>query len=614
MDANENQKEAIRHKCGPMMVLAGPGSGKTYVITRRIQYLIENENVSPSSILVVTFTKAAARQMRERFLSLTKEKKTRVSFGTFHSIFFTVLRAAYGFGGQNILTEAEKRQILKGYIYRQGLETDDEGDFLEQLIREISQVKNSRTDLKNFYATSCSASLFRVIYEGYTRECRRLKKLDFDDMVLYCYRLFLEREDILKVWQDKFAYIMIDEFQDINQLQYEIVKMLAGSRQNLFIVGDDDQSIYHFRGSKPEIMLHFPKDFPKTRQVSLGMNYRCSKTIVEASAKLIKNNRHRYKKDLKAHRDKGTDISYQTFEDEREESLYFLKDMQEYIKKGGVLEEVACLFRTNYGARCLVERLVEYNIPFQMKDRMPNLYEHWIAKDFISYLEMAGGSRKRSDFLRIMNRPNRYIARNLIRENPMSFELLYKDLEEKRWMVERIADWESDLDQIRTLPPYGAINYIRKAVGYNDFLEEYAGFRQMKAEELYNLADELQESARGFANLTEWKEHMEKYRQSLEEQFLEKQKNPRGIVISTLHSIKGLEYNRVYLYDVNEKIIPYHKAVLESDLEEERRLFYVGMTRARERLFIWNTKKRFDKKQEPSMFLEELLGKKEEKE
>ncbi|HEY9573915.1 MAG TPA: ATP-dependent helicase [Lachnospiraceae bacterium] len=607
MNANAEQKEAICHRQGPMMVLAGPGSGKTYVLTRRVKYLIEKENVSPSSILVVTFTKAAAGQMRERFLSMVKEKSTRVSFGTFHSVFFTILKAAYGFNGQNILTEEEKRKILKGYIYGHGLEIEDEGDFLEQVIKEISKVKNSKIDLEHFYATSCSASVFRVIYEGYQRECKKLKKLDFDDMLLYCYDLLLQRKDILKLWQDKFAYIMIDEFQDINQIQYEIVKMLAGDRENLFIVGDDDQAIYHFRGSKPEIMLHFPKDFPKTKVVSLTTNYRCSGNIVEASKKLIKNNKHRYKKDLKAHKEMGTNIAYQTFEDEREESLYFLKEIQDYIKAGGILEEIACLFRTNHGARNLVERLVEYNIPFQMKDRLPNLYEHWIAKDFMVYLEMAQGSRKRSDFLRVMNRPNRYIARDLIRENPMSFDSLYRDFEDKRWMVERIEEWESDLRWIKTLPPYAAINYIRKAIGYNDFLEEYAGFRQIKVEELYSLADELQESAKGFASLEKWKEHIANYTKSLQEQFLEKQKNPQGIVISTLHSIKGLEYNRVYLYDVNEKIIPYHKAVLESDLEEERRLFYVGMTRAREKLYIWNTKKRFDKKQEPSLFLEELF-------
>lgn len=609
MNYNQEQIEAIQHGQGPMMVLAGPGSGKTSVITGRTRYLIDELQVAPSSVLVVTFTKAAARQMKERFFAMDQSgihHAGQVTFGTFHGVFYGILRWAYGFSGGNILSEEEKRQMLKGYIYGHGLEITDENEFLDNLTREISLVKNNKLDLEHFYAVSCSASVFRCIYQSYVKKCKEMHKLDFDDMLVYCYELFVERPDILKKWQEKFRYILIDEFQDINQIQYEIMKMLAAPENNLFIVGDDDQSIYRFRGAKPEIMQQFPKDFPGTKTVCLGTNYRCTKAIVEASAKVIGANQHRYKKTLCSTRGEGDAISIQLFEDERQESLAFLKEMQEYHEQGGIYEEVAVLFRTNMGARVLVEKLVEYNLPFQMKEMLPNLYEHWIAKNFMTYMNMAHGSRNRNDFLQIMNRPNRYISRESLGERLMSFEDLYRFYGEKRWMIERIEEWEMDLRAISRMTPFAAINYIRKSVGYNDYLEEYAGFRQIKADELFEVADEIQQSAKGYETLEQWQEHISKYTEKLKENFRENMKKQEGIVISTLHSVKGLEYNKVYLFDVNEGIIPYHKAILDTDLEEERRMFYVGMTRARDNLSIWMVKKRFDKKQEPSSFLREL--------
>ena len=236
------------------MVLAGPGSGKTSVIVERTAYMTGEGKIPGSSVLVVTFSRSAAREMKERFLKFTRQASTDVTFGTFHGVFYGILKHAYGLGAGNILSEEEKYAILKEMTLEYGQELTQEGDFQEDVAKEISVVKGNRIALDHYYSSCCPDDVFRQIYTGYQKTLRERRKLDFDDMLLCCYQLFDRRKDILAAWQNKFQYIMVDEFQDINHLQYDIVRMLAKPRDNLFIVGDDDQSIYHFRGAKPEIM------------------------------------------------------------------------------------------------------------------------------------------------------------------------------------------------------------------------------------------------------------------------------------------------------------------------------------------------------------------------
>ena len=263
MKRNLSQQRAIAHLSGPMMVLAGPGSGKTSVIVERTSYMISEGKIPPSSVLVVTFSRAAAKEMKERFLTFTEQQYTPVTFGTFHGVFYGILKHAYGFTAANILSEEEKSGILKELTLNYGGELAEEGDFTEEIAKEISVVKGNRISLEHYYSSCCPDEVFRQIYQGYRQICQEKRKLDFDDMLLYCYELFDKRKDILAAWQNKFQYILVDEFQDINQLQYDIVRMLALPRNNLFIVGDDDQSIYHFRGARPEIMLNFTRDYPE---------------------------------------------------------------------------------------------------------------------------------------------------------------------------------------------------------------------------------------------------------------------------------------------------------------------------------------------------------------
>ena len=608
MNKNLAQEKAVNHFKGPMMLLAGPGSGKTTTMTRRVERLLETYHVNPAAILVVTFTKAAAREMKQRFENLcvragVKADYRQVTFGTFHGIFYGILRHAYGLTGNNILSEEKKLDILKELAYSQKLEIQDEKDFFEGLSQEISMVKNSRLALEHYYSQNCPDQVFRDIYTAYVQGCRRGRLLDFGDMLLYCYGLLSKRPDILKGWQEKFQFVLVDEFQDINQLQYDIVKMLAAPEDNLFIVGDDDQSIYAFRGARPEIMMHFPKDFPKVQTELLACNYRSTQAIVEAAGKVIACNKQRFRKKIYTENPQGEPPLIREFQDNREEELYVKDCIQKACKEGCPYEEMAVLYRTNSGARFLVEVFMEYQIPFQMRDRLPNLYEHWIARNIITYMKLAMGDRSRREFLKVMNRPNRYLSRDCLGEEQVSFEALRWHYEGKEWMCDRIDKLEEDLKALKEMTPYGAINYIRYGVGYEEYLKDYAAYRKIKTQDLYEVLDELADSAREYKTFSQWFEHIARYTEKLKEQAKLQAAQKKGVVISTLHSIKGLEFDQVFLMDVNDGTIPYHKAATDSALEEERRLFYVGMTRARKKLSVFYVRERHEKELKPSRFL-----------
>lgn len=623
---HESQLRAITHNKGPMMVLAGPGSGKTTVITHRVKHLIESHKVDPSSILVITFTKAAAQEMKQRFQFLMGNRTTTVSFGTFHAVFFTILKHAYGYDAGNIVREEERVRILRELIDRQDVDVEDVAEFTSSILSEISLVKGEMIDLNYYYAKNCSEEIFKKLYEGYQKALSQKGLLDFDDMLVMCYELFVERKDILTAWQGKYPYILIDEFQDINRVQYQIVQMLAKPEDNLFIVGDDDQSIYRFRGAKPEIMLGFLKDYPQAKQTLLGINYRSTSTIVDAASALIRHNKTRYEKEIRASHGVGRAIATCLWPDAQAETAGIVEEIQDYVQMGYHLSDIAILYRTNREPRLLMERMMEYNIPFQMRDSLPNLYDHWIVQDILAYIRMGGDPLAahrqaiRSDVVRIINRPKRYVSREAlegftVQREPsetcvvVSWDKVKSWYQDKEWMVERIEQLEYDLKMIGRMAPVAAVNYIRKAVGYDDYLREYAQYRRMKPEELLEIADQLQESAGSYKTVDAWFSHMKEYGEHLKRQAMNRENKDRDCVaFMTMHSAKGLEFPIVYIMDANERITPHHKAVLPADLEEERRMFYVAMTRARERLHIYYTKERYGKTQDRSRFIDEYLG------
>lgn len=607
MSLNPSQVQAVIHKDGPCMVLAGPGSGKTLTITKRIEYLIGKHHVSPEEILVITFTKAASIEMKERFVRLCGQKAGPVTFGTFHGIYYGILKWAYRMNASNILSEEQKYQLLKQVIGRMEIDIDDEKDFLQGIAGEIGNIKNNQIPLAEYESLNCSEEVFREIFEQYEKERKRLKKIDFDDMLVLVYELFKKRPDILSMWQRKFRYILIDEFQDINQVQYDVIRMLAAPENNLFIVGDDDQSIYRFRGARPDIMLGFKKDYPDTKEILLDVNYRSTKAIVNGAARVIRHNVNRYPKQIITTNEQGETVHIQEVRHPIEESKYVVSQIQEAKKRGIPSSEIAVLFRTNVEARALAETFMEYNMPFRMKERMPNLYEHFIAQDLTTYLKMALGDRSRKSFLAIMNRPNRYIGRDSVEGTTISFESLRKFYCDKDWMLDRIDQLEVDFRILKNMAPYGAIQYIRKHIGYDEFLKEYAAFRKINMEDLKEVLREIEERAKAFRTIEEWFTHIEEYSEELKRQSQQKETDPEAITFMTMHGSKGLEFDLVFIIGANETITPYKKAETKEEVEEERRMFYVAMTRARKKLIISYTKERNGESMAQSRFVGELL-------
>lgn len=588
------------------MILAGPGSGKTFVIVNRIQYLIDQMNVKPEEILVITFTKAAAVQMRDRCLQLMDRNVTGVTFGTFHAVFFRILQASYHFSAASILREEEQYRILSDLISECRLSYDDEREMIRQIASEISVVKNERVPLEHFYSGVCSDELFRRIFNGYEKRTREAGRLDFDDMMVLCYELFTQRKDILEAWQKRFSYILIDEFQDINSLQYEIIKMLALPENHLFIVGDDDQSIYRFRGAKPEIMLGFTADYPDTSVTVLEDNFRSTKAIVSAADSVIRDNRKRFPKKIRCGGEAGEPVVIRKFRTQDTQVRYIIEMIRRAGEAGEPLSSMAVLTRTNTGGRYIAEKLMEYQIPIQLRDAVPSLYDHWIARDIFAYLRLGRGGRDRRDVLLIMNRPLRYLSRSCLDTAVVSFDSLRAWYDDKPWMIERIDEMEEQLLNLQRMNPFAAINYIRFGIEYDRFLREYARERKIKEDEMFDILNELQESSRGYRTLEEWMQHIEKYKTAMEEQ-RRKRGDEDAVLLATLHASKGLEFDRVFLPDVNEDIIPHRKASLGKDLEEERRLLYVGMTRARKHLHITYVEERYGKEQYPSRFLHHLI-------
>ncbi len=609
MSFNLSQMEAIGHTDGPMLVLAGPGSGKTTVITERTRNLILNEGVAPSHILVITFTKAAATEMKERFDRLMGEKRYPVTFGTFHAVFFQILKYAYGFNSGNIAREEQRFQFMREIIGRMHLEYEDENEFIGDLLGEVSLVKNTGIPLEHYYSKNCAKEIFEKIFQAYDDVMRRRRLIDFDDMLVYCYELLAQRRDILSSWQRKFQYILIDEFQDINKVQFEIIKMLALPENNLFVVGDDDQSIYRFRGAKPELMLGFEKSYPQSKRVLLNINYRSPKEIVQSSLRLISYNTQRFEKKIKSYTEKGR-ICYHIWNSQQDEGKGIIEQILQCCREGYTYNDCAVLFRTNTQPRMFMSQLMAYNIPFCTRDNIPNLYEHWITRDILTYIRLAQGSRKRKDVLGIMNRPNRYITRESLEEETVAFDVWADYFYDKNqhWVAERIEQLEADLRVISRLGPFAAMNYIRMGIGYEGYLQEYADYRRISADNLIEVLDELQDDARAFVDYDAWFAHMEAYTKELQQQKKQQELSGDCVSLSTLHSAKGLEYPIVHILDVNEELMPYKKAVLDADLQEERRMFYVGITRARESLYIHSVKKYNGREVDVSRFVGEMQG------
>lgn len=619
LNVNEAQFAAITHGDGAMLVLAGPGSGKTLVITQRIRYLIEEHQVKPEDILVITFTKAAAVEMQERFLKISNQKGGPVNFGTFHATFFNILKHTYKFTAGNIIRERDKYKLIAGILAKAPSEMmcqdanesyaqDTDNDLIQRLLAEISMVKNNGICPQEFASETLPQTAFEYLYDTYKKEMNRRRRIDFDDMVLLCRDLLLARPEVLKLWQERFRYILIDEFQDICPLQYEVVRLLAAPRDNLFIVGDDDQAIYGFRGSKPEIMLNFQKDYPSAKQVLLNVNYRSRRDIVETAGRLIAHNKTRFPKTVETQNSMTDGVKIYSFTSKHQQAKNTALLIKQYMEQEGAhYDDIAILYRTGNHMVNTAQCLVQEGIPFRMREKPKNIYQSPIAMDLTAYLRYALYEDTVSDFFRIMNSPVRYIRRNYVPLKPFSMQELMSACRNEDYVVQNIIQMYDDLHFMKGLNPYAAVNFIRKGVGYDAHIQKQCLERGVDSREKFAELDALQQLAKDFETIEEWLSHIACYDAVMEKASADRQKDTADAVnIVTMHASKGLEWKLVILPDVNEGVVPHKKAVTDAELEEERRMFYVAMTRAKELLFLFYIQEKEAGNFLPSRFLNEL--------
>ncbi|MBP5608009.1 MAG: ATP-dependent helicase [Lachnospiraceae bacterium] len=597
------QKKAVCHKDGPMMVLAGPGSGKTFVITRRIAYMVREHKIDPGRILVITFTKAAALEMEERYLSLCGDEGSDVSFGTFHAIFFGILKECFHFNRSNIVDEPEKRRYLKSVLSGYDNVEDDDAT-IDELLHIFSVLKNDGRPPESYDASGgiLEQRDLTAIYKEYHDILKSEHKLDFDDMVLDTCRLFSDRPEILAVWQKRYRYILVDEFQDINPMQYKVVRMLARPENNLFIVGDDDQSIYGFRSADPGIMLGFPKDYPEAERVVLKDNYRSTTPIVGAALRLVGNNRARFIKKLKAKR-KGEKAVFVSGFGGRSAEAEAICGLVAGARRHMNYKDMALLFRTNSGAKYYSRALSAAGIPFYIKEKTGSIFSEETAKDMMAILAFVNGDNSRKNFLRFMNKPMRYIRRASLTEETVDLTLLTKNGTYKAAAAAHIRMLGFHLENLKDMPVYAALMYIRKGMGYEAWARADAAAKGKDIQELEEQLDFICDSAKEHDSYRDWLESIAAYEKDLKESSREKDRD--AVQLMTMHGSKGLEYSMVILPDVNEGLIPQKKAKEDKEIEEERRIFYVAMTRAKDKLFIFYQKKSAGGNIKPSRFIKE---------
>lgn len=612
---NDNQREAVMAGDGPVAVIAGPGSGKTTVIVNRVYYLL-SKGIPPAQIVVITYTKAAAEEMRGRFLHLLNENTAAkgVTFGTFHAVLFRILRRFYGYTLEQLIREEVKYKLILQFVKELGVDYQDEEEFMKDLLMEMSRFKNDLIELEFFHSTTCGEKDFRTIVMRYENHKKEHRLFDFDDMLIQTYQLLISNCDVLQYYQKLYRYILIDEFQDINRVQYEIIKLLAKPENNFFIVGDDDQSIYSFRGARPEFLTEFQNEFKDVSIIVLNHNYRSTVSILQCANILITENRNRYPKEMLSERNDGEKPVLLTPEDFEEEARSISEEILKLHQSKKIpLDDIAVIYRTNIQARALVDLFLDYRIPMYVKDEAATIYDHWIVKDIEAYFMLANFPENTDAFLRIINKPNRYMSKEIIAKGvkrhpkyPINGLIQSESLE--NWQIDRLMEFQYHLQSIKERQPREAIKMIRKTVGYEEYITKYAQYKKMKPDGFFEILDEIQEGMRHYTTLQEYLEHLQIVREEMKEQKKHRQSAENSVVLSTMHGAKGLEFDTVFLVGCTEGIVPHDKSMQPNEIEEERRLFYVGMTRAKNRLYLSCPKKRFGADVESSRFIQEAFA------
>lgn len=618
-DCNPSQREAVTFGEGPLLLLAGPGSGKTFTITKRILWLIHEKEVAPEQILVITFTREAALSMQQRFAQ-TSSFAGSVNFGTFHSIFYQILLRSGRVQPGNLLNEKQKLNLIYPILKKN---KECSAEIAKSFLDAIAYYKNTGEKEKTLEKIPEEwKNCFPQIYREYESARTKVRGVDFDDMLKECEELLQNNTPQREYWQKRFSHILIDEFQDINYRQYCIVRLLAERHKNVFAVGDDDQAIYSFRGARPACMQMFVREFAAT-QILLRTNYRSHQDIVEASLLVINENLDRFPKILEAsepnqrkeetYRGTACRVRIKEFRDAPEQMQYLLHR----LKGRSTQETCAILFRTNLAMQSVAARLGREGIPYVMKEKTRNIYEHFIVQDIMSYLRIAAGTAERIDFLRVINKPFRNISREAFGKH-VSLQALedYYSMKNNDYSAdcnrkarEAIRLWKRQMEFVKNAEPKLAVTFVCKACGYERYLRQRANVENNeKTQEWEEILNYIVEEAGHFKTAKEWQEAQETFGEQLRKGVAREsgdnaQAADGAVRLLTVHASKGLEFDSVWIPDCNEKNFPHGNGLDPEHIEEERRIFYVAMTRAKKDLELLCLTGTAERPRFPSRFL-----------
>ncbi|MGL5414352.1 MAG: ATP-dependent helicase [Clostridium sp.] len=604
MNLDRNQNAAVYGKEKNILVVAAPGSGKTTVIINRINFLVNELRVENKNIIVITFTKAAALNMKERY----KDKFNRVNspfFGTFHGLFYKILSREgikidiiSDFKGNKIVQE-----VLKKYVD----EVND--DKVKEVRNNISLFKTSRIRLSDFNPT-ITRKIFEEAYKAYEEFKDENRLLDFDDLAIKALELLENNERLREGYRHLFKYILVDEFQDCDNLQVEFLSLMnEGKENNLFCVGDEDQCIYSFRGSKPEYMVIFDKIFNGGTKYFLETNYRSSKNIVEGSKKVISENKSRNEKKIEGFKEENGQIECLMPLDEKEQSEMVVKKIKENVwNKDYRFDENIILYRTNAESMSFIDALTRSRIPFNILDKEYNFYDHFICKDIIAYLKLALNQSSKVDFLRIINKPFRYVSKANIEYikgytgNLNPFDALINKDDIHTFQKGKLDDLKKDINYLSKISLGSAIQFIISDLNYIDYLSEYSEKFSQNIADLEEILEEFKILASDFNNILDFFNHIDEVKEEIKSS--KENDNEDRVMLSTIHRVKGMEFKNVFLVNCIEEIMP-HASAKEEGVEEERRIFYVGMTRAIDNLYLFAPRMKGGKAREESRFLKE---------
>ena len=602
MGFTEAQKRAIESKARAVLVVAGPGSGKTTVLTERLVYLLKN-GAEAKSCLLLSFTRASSKEMALRFAKRGIAGNSP-HFSTIHALCLSLLREVRGIEREGLVNLYEKMDWLSAYFLEKGIAREEVEELLLNYGNQISYFKSITEEERMHFLREEKNEDFLPLFQYYEKMRKLRGKLDFEDLLIEVLLELQKNTRIAESWKSRFSYILVDEFQDLSLIQYAILKALSEKGASLFVVGDEDQSIYGFRGASPDILFRFAGDFPDCERIFLADNFRSKEEIVLLSRRLIGKNKKRFQKPLSGRRGRGGKAKYFLLETGVEEAVLLAEHVESLLREGCPPEEIAVLCRSKMQITPLLPGFMERGIPIVVVEELSNVFQHFIGKDILAYLRLAKNKESSQELVQILSKPYRGLRREKILHKDSGLSDLkraVKTLKER----EETEKLEKHLEALSKLNPKEAVLFIRKEIGYEKYLEDFAKKKNKDFTEWWESLEEITAMSEGYPDLDAFFRFVTEFnRRALERRKPEEEK---GIRFMTYHSAKGLEFDEVFLPDCIEGIIPDGRAKKPEEIEEERRSFYVALTRARKGIHIYVTKTRYSKKVYPSRFIPELL-------